>query len=182
MAPGEILSLFGLPLGWDGAPESARVLFDGIPGEVLYSSAAQVNVVPPAEIAGRAATSIEVEWKGAKSAPRGVPVAADAPAVFTADASGRGQAAALNQDGTANSPANPAGRGTIIELYATGVNSTPAAAIGGKAAAVQQHQAARGITRLSLMAPPDAAVDAAVPVVVTAGEAGSQAGVTLAVK
>jgi uncharacterized protein (TIGR03437 family) len=48
-----------------------------------------------------------------------VPVVAAAPGIFTI-AGGTDQAAANNQDGSLNSPANPAARGSVVSLYATG--------------------------------------------------------------
>ena len=42
------------------------------------------------------------------------------PGLFTASSSGKGQASALNQDGSVNSPANPAAKGEIAVLWGTG--------------------------------------------------------------
>jgi uncharacterized protein (TIGR03437 family) len=42
------------------------------------------------------------------------------PSLFTADASGRGQLAVINQDGSINSPLHPALRGTIVSFYGEG--------------------------------------------------------------
>jgi uncharacterized protein (TIGR03437 family) len=47
-----------------------------------------------------------------------MPVAVVVPAIFTVAQSGRGQAAVLNQDGTLNSIANPAARGSVITFCA----------------------------------------------------------------
>jgi len=52
--------------------------------------------------------------------PRAMPVADAVPAIFTYNSSGIGEAAVLNQDGTYNSIANPAARGSVITFYATG--------------------------------------------------------------
>jgi uncharacterized protein (TIGR03437 family) len=46
------------------------------------------------------------------------------PGIFSLDGSGYGQSLILNEDGSANSPANPAPRGSIITLYATGGGET----------------------------------------------------------
>ena len=43
---------------------------------------------------------------------------------FTADGSGRGQAAALNEDGTINSVSNPARLGSVLVLFGTGAGQT----------------------------------------------------------
>jgi uncharacterized protein (TIGR03437 family) len=50
-------------------------------------------------------------------------VAASAPGLFTL-ASGAGEAAALNEDASYNNAANPAVRGSIIVLFATGQGTT----------------------------------------------------------
>jgi uncharacterized protein (TIGR03437 family) len=42
------------------------------------------------------------------------------PGIFSADTTGTGQAALLNQDNSYNSAANPAVRGTIVQIFATG--------------------------------------------------------------
>jgi uncharacterized protein (TIGR03437 family) len=47
-------------------------------------------------------------------------VAPTSPGLFTVNFSGTGTAVALNADGTVNSPTNPAARGSMIMLFATG--------------------------------------------------------------
>src|ERR1035438_4197676 len=44
--------------------------------------------------------------------------------IATADASGAGPGAVLNQDGTLNSAANPAAAGSIVSLFGTGAGWT----------------------------------------------------------
>ncbi len=53
----------------------------------------------------------------------GVEVFDSVPGVFSLDASGSGQAAALNQDGTLNSPSNPAHKGEVMTFYVTGLGA-----------------------------------------------------------
>jgi uncharacterized protein (TIGR03437 family) len=43
-----------------------------------------------------------------------------APGVFTIDGTGYGQIAAINEDGTVNSPAQPAARGSVVAMWLTG--------------------------------------------------------------
>jgi uncharacterized protein (TIGR03437 family) len=50
-------------------------------------------------------------------------VVAANPGIFTGLA-GQEQVAAVNQDQTLNSPANPAGRGSVVTFFATGVGAT----------------------------------------------------------
>src|ERR1035437_6474428 len=47
-------------------------------------------------------------------------VATAAPGAFTLDGSGYGQVAALNENGSINSPENPAAQGSIVALFLTG--------------------------------------------------------------
>ncbi len=44
--------------------------------------------------------------------------------LYSLDVSGNGQAVALNQDGSLNSPANPARLGSIVALWGTGAGIT----------------------------------------------------------
>jgi uncharacterized protein (TIGR03437 family) len=59
-------------------------------------------------------------------------MAAASPAIFTRDSSGKGQAAIRNQDTSVNSASNPAARGALISLWATGEGLTEPAGIDGK--------------------------------------------------
>jgi uncharacterized protein (TIGR03437 family) len=134
-APGDILAIFGTGLGPTALTQlqltdngqsvstvlaGTRVLFDGMPAPLLYTSAAQVAVVVPYSVSGHARTQVQVEYLGQLSYAVTVPVAESDPAIFTADASGKGTAAALNEDLTVHRPMNPANKGAMITVYATG--------------------------------------------------------------
>jgi uncharacterized protein (TIGR03437 family) len=54
-----------------------------------------------------------------------------APGLFSADSTGTGQLAAVNQDGTVNSAAHPAKAGSVISLYGTGIGVVPGAPADG---------------------------------------------------
>jgi uncharacterized protein (TIGR03437 family) len=102
-----------------------RVLFDGVPAPILYISSTQIDTVAPYAIAGRPSTRVEVEYNGARSNVSELVVSPDAaPGIFTVDGSGRGQAAAINQSGRLNGPANPAGVDSVLVLYVTGEGQT----------------------------------------------------------
>lgn len=134
VAPGEVVVVQGAAIGparlLQGQPNpdgslatqlgGAGVLFNGIAGQVVYTSFTQVSAVVPSGISG---TSVQIvaQYGSTATAPLTVPLAAVAPALFTRDSSGIGQAAAFNQDGTANSAGNPAAPGSYLTLYATGV-------------------------------------------------------------
>lgn len=134
ISPGEIITIFGDNLGpaelaggkLDTAGRLAtmlagtRVLFDGTPAPIVYASKSQTSVVAPYVLQGQSLARVQVEWEGKFSAVEQVAVTAASPAIFTANASGSGQAAALNQDGTLNSPMNAAPKDSVIVLYGTG--------------------------------------------------------------
>ena len=97
-----------------------RVLFDGIAAPITYASATQVNVVAPFSLFGRTTTRVQVEFRGVRSEAIEFRVVDTAPGLFTQNATGRGLGAILNQNLTVNTAANPARRGEVIVLYATG--------------------------------------------------------------
>jgi len=219
VAPGEVLVLYGSGLGpaqltqYRLDPTSGlvgtslagtSVIFNGTPGPVLYTSATQVAAVAPYSIAG-ANVQVSVSYQGATSAPLTLPVAPVAPALFTADSSGKGQAAASNQDGTLNGATHPAKVGSYISLWLTGAGQTnpagvnglpgaaplpqPAAAvsvtIGGQSVtpqyAGQAPTAVAGVMQINAQIPSGIQTGNAVPVVVQVGGVSTQAGVTVAV-
>jgi uncharacterized protein (TIGR03437 family) len=219
VAPGEVVVLYGNGLGPAKLTQSqldpasglvgtnlagTRVIFNGTPAPVLYTWATQIAAVAPYGITG-SNVQVFVEYQGQTSAPVTVPVAAVAPALFTQDSSGKGQAAASNQDGTLNGPAHPAKAGGYISLWLTGagltnpsgVDGQPGAAplskpvapvavtIGGAFAAVQYAgqapYAVAGVMQINAQIPSGVPAGNAVPVVVQVGSVSTQAGVTVAV-
>jgi uncharacterized protein (TIGR03437 family) len=137
ISPGEIMTAFGLNLGprepaglqlsSDGRfvlSETAgvRVLVDGIPAPITYASADQVNFVAPYGIAGRTQSEIRAQYNGLLSEPVVLPAAAANPEIFPVGTAGQG--AILNADGTPNSTAQPARRGSVIQIFATGFGAT----------------------------------------------------------
>jgi uncharacterized protein (TIGR03437 family) len=135
VAPGEIVAVLGMNLGpaqttlleLDGTGKvatelaSTRVYFDGVAAPVLSASANQSNVVVPYSAAAKSSTRMVVQYQGIQSPSVLLGVAPSAPGIFAADGSGRGQGAVLNEDGvTPNSPSQPAPRGSIVTLFATG--------------------------------------------------------------
>jgi uncharacterized protein (TIGR03437 family) len=215
MAPGEIVTIYGGGLGpaqlaqfvaaGGVAPKSlagTTVLFNGIAAPILYAEADQVAAVVPYGVTGSQA-SIVVQYQGQSTAAFPVALAASAPGLFTADTSGSGQALAINQDGTVNSPAHPAAPGSVLTLFATGegqtapagidglIASSPvpkpalplAVSVGGQPAAVQfaggSAGEVAGVMRVDVQLP--SGVSGTAPVVLTVGYASSPAGVTVAI-
>jgi uncharacterized protein (TIGR03437 family) len=149
VAPGEIVVLYGSGMGpsplvqaqadssgfFGTALAGTRVLVNDIPAAIIYTSPTQVSAVIPYDITGSSAR-VQVEYRGVKLASVNVPIAASAPALFTANSSGTGQVAALNEDSSVNSSALPAKSGSIIQLFGTGEGQTSPRGIDGKTADV----------------------------------------------
>ena len=160
VAPGQLISLFGadlapaapyIPAG--GVAQSSNtfgVFFNGIPAPVIYSSAQQINVQVPFEIAGSSTVQMQVlsqKIPNPVSETRTLGVVARQPAVFLSQAAfaspfpgwstcggaaAFGQAAlALNADGTVNDCTNPATAGSVVTVFLGGFGPvTPALGTG----------------------------------------------------
>lgn len=121
VAPGEVITIHGIGTGpAPGISSGLQALFDGRAAPALYTSPTQVNVIVPFEVAGQTMTTIQLINGGIASDEWGVPVVPSAPGIFTLNQTGQGLAAVLNQDNSVNTAANPALRGTAIQIFATG--------------------------------------------------------------
>ncbi|HUJ23075.1 MAG TPA: glycoside hydrolase family 44 protein, partial [Bryobacteraceae bacterium] len=148
VAPGQIVTIFGSNLGPStlqglaldsnglvaASLAGAQVLFDGAPAPLVYVSANQLSAIVPYTAAVAPSTHVQVQYQGVRSDALEVPVVEAAPGIFTNDASGTGQGAILNQDGSRNSAANPAARGSVISIYMTGEGQTDPPGFDGKVA------------------------------------------------
>ena len=219
IAPGEIVVLTGASIG--PAPLTTlaltpantvattlgetRVLFDEVPAPLLYVSAGQTSAIVPYEMAGRASARVVVEYRGNRSAAITAPVVAAKPALFSANASGRGPGAIQNEDFSLNTADNPSPRGRVVILYGTGEGQTNppgvsgrlatavfpkpvlpvSVTIGGRTADVLYAGAApslvAGLFQINAKIPEDLSPGAQ-EVTVTVGAARSQAGLTVAVR
>ena len=136
VSPGEIVRILGTAIG-PSAPVSARsiegrpfdtilaetrVLFGGVAAPLLEVSSGQVTAIAPNAVAGRSSVEIQVEYRGVRSNAVTLPVLQAHPGIFGLDSSGWG--AVRNQDGTVNSPENPARRGSTVSIYGTGGGET----------------------------------------------------------
>lgn len=224
VAPGEIVVLFpsnagpeslaGPQLDRDGRVATTlgetRVLFDGIAAPMASSVSGQLGAVVPYRVAGHRTTQVVVEYQGVRSAPVTLRVSATAPAVFTSDGSGKGQAGMLNDTGCCNSARNPAARGSIVALYGTGEGQTTPPGIDGDLSghdrvtdlppprlpvhvkvggipagiifAGEAPHAVAGLLQVNFRVPANAPLGDAVPLVLTVGTSHSQAGVTMAIR
>jgi uncharacterized protein (TIGR03437 family) len=142
IARGSLATLFGAGLTpsqatangvWPTTALNRQLLFnDSIVAPLYYLDQGQIDFQAPSNaalgsdlVAVRTADTFELIAGGS------VLIGAAAPGIFTANQSGGGLAAAVNQDGSINGLSNPASVGSIITLYGTGQGQvSPAVADG----------------------------------------------------
>jgi uncharacterized protein (TIGR03437 family) len=223
VAPGEIVTLYPAIDGPASLVPAAltadrriatliggtRVLFDDVPAPMVYAIKGQMSAVVPYGVQGKNSTRVVVEYNGVKTAPVEIPVVGTSPGIFTI-ASGIGQAAVVNQNGTLNSPQQPADRGSIVIFFVTGEGQTnppgvdgrlnefsrledfprpqltPAVRIGGQTAEILYAGGApgflAGLMQLNVRVPILAPAGGSVTLEVSVSGAPSQSGVTMAVR
>ena len=218
VAPGEIVTIYGSGLGpkqltpfnldasgrLSSQLSGTAVLFNNIPAPIVYTSATQVAAIVPYAITGPVA-QIVVQYEGQTVSTSTVALAPAVPGLYTADYTGTGQAAAINEDGSLNSISKPAAPGGVIALYATGggqmqpsavdgqiASSTPAVpilpvsvSIGGLQAQVQYAGGApmqvNGLLQINAVIPADVTPGNAIPISVQIGSFLTPPGATIAV-
>ena len=218
VAPGEVITVFGAGIGPEEdarlqmeTPDRVgrvlngfRVLFDGRPAPLLFAGWSQISALAPFSLDGKDRVTLTVERLGRNGPSTPLLVAPASPGIFTSGSSGNGNGAIVNEDGTLNSAANPAKRGSIIAIYATGGGMTdppgedgkvqaglsslrlrPTVRIGNQPAAVLYAGGApglvSGVLQLNVKTPENTPAGPAVPLSLIVGEAASQAGITVAI-
>lgn len=194
IAPGQVVTIYGVGLGPStlvaAAPDAlptdlagTRVLVNGTAAQLVYVSAGQVSVIVPSNVTGPTA-NVVAQVGNVSTAPFTAAVTFTAPGIFTADATGSGQARALNSDGSANGSTRPALVGSSITFFATGegvANAPVTVTIGGRVAPIES--AARplpGVLQVTVTAP--AGITGRQPLVLSAGNAASQDGVFVVIQ
>ena len=104
-----------------GFGDDAVLLLNGSPVALVAHNGTSLTSAVPSGFTGASAT-LEVR-SGGNSAAVVVPAAPASPGVFSQNGTGQGQGYILNQDGSLNSPANPAKEGDAITVFATGVGA-----------------------------------------------------------
>ena len=135
VAPGEIVAVFSKnTIGPDSSTPGqiqegkvttslagTRILFDGVPAPLLLAQQDFALAIVPASVSGKSTTVVQVERNGVQLGGGFLhSVQQTFPGIFTADASGKGQIAANNEDSSLNSSSNPAAAGSILSFYVTG--------------------------------------------------------------
>jgi uncharacterized protein (TIGR03437 family) len=220
VAPGEIVTLYGAGIGLatltlftvsNGSIGTqiagTQVFFNGVAAPLIYASSNLIAAIAPYSLVNASTANIAVSFQGNTSATTVVPVTAAAPGIFTADATGSGQAAAVNSDGSLNSASKPARVGTFISLYITGDGQTNPGGTDGKLANAAPYPmtvlpvtvtvagkpaltnyagatptAVAGLTQVNVQIPTGTAPGNSVPVNVLVNGISAQSGVTIAVQ
>jgi uncharacterized protein (TIGR03437 family) len=150
ISPGSIVAIFGTNLASTVATAQetplpdvlagTSVTFNGVKAPLYFVSPGQINLQAPPSLQSAldssgsefGTASVVVTTPAGSSAPVQIPIYQFGPAIFSLDASGCGQAVALNvaPDGgvSLNSPSNSAAPGDYISIYATGlgpINNSP---------------------------------------------------------
>jgi len=142
IAPGEIVDILGKNIGpaqnlfasvsaghIDTALAGVQVLFNGVSAPLLAGASHQIRAVVPFEtgpidLATSGSATIQILNGSTTIQPFVTPTVALAPSIFTVDGRPTGQVLMINEDGTLNSKQNPARQGSIVTIYATGLNNT----------------------------------------------------------
>jgi len=152
ISPGSIVSLYGQGLAQFTAQAAgyplpvtlggASVLINGTAAALYYASASQINFQMPYGLGG--AVTLMVSVAGTQLGGLPVNVQSIGPGIFIY---GQGRAAALNQDYSLNSPAQPAATGSVLALFGTGLGEvTPTSAPGAAASSTIYSQANAAVT------------------------------------
>ena len=220
VSPGEMVVIFGNGLGpaqigglalnssglvstQYSTNASIGVQFNGFAAPLIYTSSTAIAAVVPYEIAGSSTAQVTVTYQGKTSAPVTVSVAAAVPGIFTANASGVGQAAAVNNYETGTLKfraaaggarkhhhlvrdrrrADFAGRGGRKAGGGSASHADPSGKVdhrgraGRGAVRRRSYGEVAGMLQINVVVPSTVS-GSAVPVVVQVGNAVSQAGVT----
>ena len=145
VAPGTIISLFGLNLAGQELEASAplprnlggvKVRIGDLEAPLFYVGPFQVNAQVPYEFPADGVAPVVIEANGRISPVSDLLVSSGfaPPAIFTTNKQGTGQGAILNQDSSPNSAASAAARGSVIQIFATGLGPTNPAVPSGSPA------------------------------------------------
>jgi uncharacterized protein (TIGR03437 family) len=126
VAPGSLIGIFGSNLAnttmvaaGGSLPRSlggVTLSINGMAAPLSFVSASQINAQVPYEVTGATANAV-LGLPGVPPVSFGFPVAPAAPAVFSDNSS---QSVIRNEDGSKNSPGNPARVGSTVTVYLTG--------------------------------------------------------------
>ncbi len=151
VSPGKIVTIYGVGLGpgrlvknqpvngvFGTQLAGTVVYFGNLPAPLIYSSATQVAAIVPYGLSNPI-SNVTVSYQGQISDAVNVAVAPVSPSIFSANARGSGQAAAVNLDGSVNDATHTVAIGGYLSLYATGEGQTSPAGVDGRVALTQPY-------------------------------------------
>lgn len=103
--------------------QGLQVLMNGQVAPLVAVEPDQITVVAPAALPTSGSITVQVVQNG-NASELAVAAQTAAPGIITTGGLAYGDAVAVNQDGTANSHANPAAPGSVIALFMTGLGAT----------------------------------------------------------
>lgn len=132
VAPGSIVAVFGtFPIAIPAssnfplptAVSGVSLQFGSAPlAPLFYGGASQINAQIPWELAGQTQTTVSPALNGQAGAPQTVTLAASAPGIFVVN-SQTAQGAILDSNYQLVSAANPATKGSFVQIYCTGLGA-----------------------------------------------------------
>lgn len=158
-SPGALVTIFGSRMGPrdgigfrlqdSGLPISlggTRVLVNGEPVPLLYVSYSQINFIVPYSLPVGTLLTVQVESRGVLgNRLDGLSVPDAFVTLFRVPDSPTAQALALNEDGTVNSSANPARKGSRVVLFGTGGGATVPPSVAGEVTPLETRRLAQTV-------------------------------------
>lgn len=133
ISPGQLSTILGESMGpiegVSGSPgtngqlpielSTVSVVVNELPAQIVFESENQIGFVVPTTLEPCAQTSIIVKYGWQSSSPIFATIVEVSPGLLADDSKG-GSLVALNQNGSLNSPAAPAPRGSVITCFGSG--------------------------------------------------------------
>jgi len=150
LAPGSIVSASGeniaqglnyasqFPLGTSLG--GATLTIGGIDAPLFFSGSSQIYAQIPFELAPNSRPNVVLRTTRPETAtqtvavPQTITLATARPAIFTINQQLSGPGVILNEDVSLNSASHPAARGSLIQIFATGLGTTSPAVVSGQPA------------------------------------------------
>jgi uncharacterized protein (TIGR03437 family) len=113
-------------MGTNLSGKAVSATFDGLAATLLYTGASQINLQVPAGLGSKNTATLIVTVDGMSSTPATVQLAPAWPAIFAHGV--------LDQNNQENTPGSPAGDGSVLQVFATGIpgGATVTAQIGDR--------------------------------------------------
>ena len=132
LSPGEFIAIYGSGLAaatvsslppYPSSVGGVTVTIGGLPASIYFVSSGQIDCLVPYAVTGSSVT-VQVTNGGTASNVVTIPLAKTSPGIFSLDTTGTNDGAILKfADGSVVNASNPAVKGSILELYLTGLGA-----------------------------------------------------------